>query len=338
MTRELASEIEAEAARWLMRLDREGRTPALAQELEIWLAGDSRRRGAWLQAEAAWLLLDGLAARDGQAVPDVQDDEEAVPQGAVEFTGGPDRSDGAISRRRMMFAGGAAALAASLAGGFFWLAPAENYVTQVGEIRRVPLADGSTAAINTRSAVRIAFASERRAVRLDEGEVFFQVARDSARPFVVEAGRIRVMAVGTAFSVRRRDGGAEVLVTEGTVEAWADGADGARIRLSAGQRAFVADNAAISERPAGPSEVDRALAWRSGRIDLAGETLGYAASEFNRYNRRQIVIADPALEQERFYGVFRTDDPEGFARAVNGSLSVPVRADSQEIRIGRPAT
>lgn len=318
MTRETAMQIEQAASEWLLRLDREGRTPELVAQLDAWLAGDRRRQGAWLQAEAAWAMLDGLDGGAG-AAPSEQTARAPV-----------------LTRRRLMI-GGATALAASLAGGFFLLPGGDSYTTETGEIRRVPLADGSTVAINTKSRVAIAFARERRTIRLEEGEAFFQVARDPARPFLVEAGRIRVQAVGTAFSVRRRDNGADVLVTEGVIEAWADGAEGNRIRLAAGQRAFLADNAAINATPTAPSEVDRALAWRSGRIDLAGETLAHAADEFNRYNRRQIVIADPRLAGERLYGIFRTDDPEGFARAVNSSLNVPIRAGVDEIAIGRPA-
>jgi len=315
MTRQTATQIEREASEWLMRIDREGPTPELRAALEVWLAGDRRRRGAWLQAEAAWAMLDGLGA--------VGDDiGEQAPR--------------RFGRRRML-AGAAAALAASLAGGFFLRPGEDRYVTEVGEIRQVPLADGSSAAINTNSRLAVVYAPARRTVRLESGEAFFQVARDPARPFMVEAGRVRAMAIGTAFSVRRRDDGADVMVTEGVVEAWADGAEGNRVRLTAGQRAFIANNAAIVEPPPVPSGVDRALAWRSGQIDLAGETLRHATDEFNRYNRRQIVIADPRLAGERFYGIFRTDDPEGFALAVHGSLHVPVHAEIEAITIGRPA-
>jgi len=56
--RQSATEIEEQAVRWVWRIDCEGRTPALQAELDGWLAGDVRRRGALLQAEATWLLLD----------------------------------------------------------------------------------------------------------------------------------------------------------------------------------------------------------------------------------------------------------------------------------------
>jgi len=143
-----------------------------------------------------------------------------------------------------------------------------------------------------------------------------------------------VQAVGTAFSVRRREGGADIIVTEGVVEAWAKGADGQKIRVSAGGMAFIADNAAVRAAPEGAA-VERALAWRTGKIDLAGTRVDAAIAEFNRYNGRKIVLRDAALAAERVDGVFRTDDPVGFAQVIGGSFDVPVDLSGpEEIRIG----
>jgi transmembrane sensor len=310
-----AAAVEDQAVRWLARMDSDQWSDALAAELESWLAQDPRHDGAFLQAQAAWAMLrpSAEASRTGPAEP-------------------------AGINRRWMLGGAGTAIAASLAGGFALWLPEATYRTDVGEIRRVPLADGSTAAINTASEIAITFDDTLRRVAVDRGEAWFQVAKEPARPFLVEAGRIRVRAVGTAFSVRRREGGADVLVTEGVVEAWADGADGGAIRLAAGDRAYIADNARVERLPAQASSVDRALAWRGGKIDLVGQPLSEAVAEFNRYNRRKLLLADPTLSGEQFDGVFRTDDPAGFAKMIETSLQVPVDlSNPQQIRIGRAA-
>ena len=316
MTDRRAEDIDAEAARYVARMDGDDWSDASEDELDAWLARDPRHPGALLRAQAAWMTLDRPFAAHAAS----RDKSAPAPR---------------FSRRGLLVGGGAA-IAASIAG-VALLSGGTSYATAVGEIRRVPLGDGSIAAINTASAIDVRLAETGRDVRLDRGEAWFQVASDSNRPFVVAAGRARVRAVGTAFSVRRGDGGAHVLVTEGVVEVWAEGAEGHRVRLAAGSRAFVADNAAIAETPAAPSAIDRALAWRNGKIDLAGDRLDAAAAEFNRYNQRRIVVGDPAIAGERFDGVFRTDDPEGFAKAVEVSLSVPVDlSDPTQIRIGTP--
>lgn len=301
--RQSASEIEEQAATWIWRLDREGRTPMLLAELDGWLGADTRRRGALLQAEATWMMLDRASQ-----IP-VTEDVSSAP--AME----PRR----WGRRAWFGVGGS--IAASIAAAFlFLLQPDARYDTGVGEIRRVQLADGSSVVINTQSAVDFDEKARRRIVRMTHGEAWFKVAKDRTRPFVVEAGSVRVQAVGTAFSVRRRTNGAEILVTEGVVETWVTGAEGHRVRIAAGERGFVADNAAIRTRAAEPTEIDRTLAWRNGKIDLHGETLGWAAAEFNRYNSRDQIVVHPSIAGERLFGVFRTDDPHGFAAAVAISL------------------
>ncbi|PLR22981.1 iron dicitrate transport regulator FecR [Caulobacter zeae] len=302
--RESAADIEAAAARWVVRADRGDLDPA---ELEAWLAGDTRRQGAFVRAQAAWGLLDR-----GRAL-------------GVEETPQRPRVD-----RRGLLAGLGLAAAACVA---VIVAPrllAARYGTAVGEIRRVPLADGSLAAINTDTALEVAMKPRRREVRLDRGEAWFQVAKDAERPFVVESGPVRVRAVGTAFSVRRRDGGCEVLVTEGVVEVWSEGAGEAPRRVTAGERVFASDSAGAARPVPASLEITRELAWREGQIVLDGEAFGAAAEEFNRYNARKIVIADPALAEQKLVGWFRTNEPESFARAAAASFGarVTVRGDA----------
>jgi transmembrane sensor len=310
MSRQDAAAIADEAAAWVAKMDADGWCDADEAALGRWMVADPRRRGALLQAQAAWIALD-------------------VRPAAVAAT--------PLLRRRTMMQLAGGALAASLAGGVFLLTRGITYRTQLGEIRRVPLADGSTATINTGSEVQVVLADRRRTVTIAQGEAWFRVAKDATRPFVVEAGPVVVQAVGTAFSVRRRDHGADVVVTEGVVEVWTAQADGYRTSLSAGQSAFVGDNAAVRINKEEPSAVDRTLAWRTGAIDIGGQTLAAAIGEFNRYNRRKLELADQRLAGEQIDGLFHTDDPEGFARAIRASFNVEVDlADDRVIRIGGP--
>ncbi len=304
--RESAADIEAAAARWVVRADREDLDQA---ELAAWLAGDTRRQGAFVRAQAAWGLLDRGRALGGEEVSD-----KARPR---------------VGRRGLL-AGLGAAAAACVAVVATPRLLAARYGTAVGEIRRVPLADGSLAAINTDTALEVAMKPRKREVRLDRGEAWFQVAKDVQRPFVVESGPVRVRAVGTAFSVRRRDGGCEVLVTEGVVEVWSEGAGEEPRRVTAGERVFASDSAGAARPLPASLEITRELAWREGQIVLDGEAFGAAAEEFNRYNARKIVIADPALAEQKLVGWFRTNEPESFARAAAASFGarVTVRGDA----------
>jgi transmembrane sensor len=166
------------------------------------------------------------------------------------------------------------------------------------------------------------------------GEAWFEVAKDPRRPFIVQAGAVRVQAVGTAFSVRRLDGGVQVMVTEGVVETWMVGDDRPRARVVSGAVLLVA--ASAPRQPvAAADEIEHRLSWRSGQISLSGETLEDAALEFNRYNHRQIVIDDPQLARQRFVGLFRTNEPESFAAAVAATVGARVTEAADAIHLGR---
>jgi transmembrane sensor len=302
-----------QAAAWVARMDRDDWTSQDEVELQEWLARGPARAGALLQAQAAWMTLDPSGNADSAAI----EKRRRTPS---------------LTRRAFVGCGAVAAIAV---GGWLWPARGVRYATELGEIRRIPLADGSIAALNTASEMEVRLAGRNREVRLTRGEAWFQVAKDPDRPFVVEAGDINVRAVGTAFSVRRREKDVEVLVTEGVVEAWLHERGVVGVRLTAGERILVSDGA-IKHQPDVPSGIDRALAWRNGQIDLSGNTLASAIEEFNRYNRRRLILVDASIGGEEIDGVFRTHDPEGFAVAIQRGLNIPMDfRDPTMIRIGR---
>src|SRR5262249_17435005 len=150
------------------------------------------------------------------------------------------------------------------------------------------------------------------------GEALFHVARDPWRPFNVAANGSVVRAVGTEFSVRIRDPErVDVLVAEGRV---AIGAPGTKVdfessppasslqKVSAGQAAVVRRNSVLLHNLRS-NEITNQLAWTEGRLVFQGETLRQAAAEFNRYNRRKIVIDDQSIADLRIGGAFSPTEP-----------------------------
>lgn len=314
--------VAEEAAWWVARMDSERWDAADEIALSRWLAEDAMRHGLLLRTHAAWVATD-LALVPPTSAASL---EETVPDPQPAW------------HRRSLLAGLAAAIVAGVIGTSRIFVPETRYVTNLGEIRRVPLADGSIMTINSGSALTVRIDSRSRRIALAQGEAWFEVAHDPARPFVVTAAGVTARALGTAFSVRVRATGVEILVTDGTVETRHENpvSATAATRLIAGQRAFVDARAAVRFEADRASAVDRALAWRGGMIDLEGDTLATAAEEFNRYNVRKIVVADRQLAGEKLDGVFRINDPEGFALAVKVSLDVTVSdSDPTTIRITR---
>ena len=284
------------ACRWAAALDR-GLAGAERAELAAWLEQDPRHRGALLRAQAALSLLDRGRALSGLD----EGDQDAARQ---------------PSRWRWWRVGGAAIAAALVAGVGIGLWPdrAARIDTALGEIRRMPLDDGSVAVVNSGTALRVVFTPARRNVELASGEAWFQVAHNPARPFVVASGPVRVQAIGTAFDVRRQGDAARVVVTKGVVRIWTEGSGVAPVDVRAGHAATIDARDRIAVRAVTAQTSDQQLAWRDGRIVLDDMTLGDAAAEFNRYNSDRLEVA-PALAGRRVVGWFRTYDMEGFANA-----------------------
>lgn len=317
------SRINDEAAAWVARRHA-GEPTESEHEFRAWHDADPRHAGAYLRAEAAWTLLDR-----SQVLAHGQDEDQRATRLAAQRKAAARRHT-----RRTILSGAIAASLAAATGLGYVLKDRLSLETRRGELRNVPLSDKSVAAINTDSHIDVDMTAHLRHIQVVKGEAWFQVAKNKDAPFVVSAGDIRVRAIGTAFSVRRRDDGADVLVTEGVVETWNIHDIDKRVTLTAGNEAFVPFAAVPADVAFRPLEVTRKLAWREREIILKEEDLAVAAAEFNRYNDQQIIIADPALREMKLVGGFEVDQPESFARAVHAALNVPVVIHNDRIIIG----
>jgi transmembrane sensor len=212
-----------------------------------------------------------------------------------------------------------------------------EYATDFGGIERIVLDDGSVVHLNTNSVVRVHLTSALREIVLARGEALFKVAHDTSRPFDVHAGETTVRAVGTEFSVRLRDArearngrnDVEVLVREGRVAIdppkkqleRATAFPPSVSTLSAGETVTISAKRVHVQRVA-DADLTRKLSWVEGRLWFERETLANVVAEFNRYNRRQMVIADPAIANLRIGGGFEATDPESFMAALERTLGV----------------
>jgi transmembrane sensor len=312
MPKPTAADIDRIAADWVVREDRRPLEPTEQAELDAWLGADERRLGAYIRAQAAWSMMDRGRAMASEAPPV--------------------RRWPAITRREALAASVVGAVALSGLAAVSHIGQ-QTYRTGRGEVRRVPLGDGSSAAINTASRIEVAMTDDRRLVKLAAGEAWFDVARDHARPFLVEARDVRLRAADAAFSVRRLPKGEEVIVAKGVVECWITATPDRVLRLPAGTKMLVSNALPNAPQALAPSTVGRLLAWREGMVGLDGETLAEAAAEFNRYNARQIIIDDPALGRERLVGYFRATDPDSFVKAAASTLGADVNASSDELHL-----
>jgi len=317
-----ASETEARAARWLAARDRDDWSGEDQTALDAWLDEDILNSVAYWRLEAAWTHTERLTAL------------RSAPASRREDAHAPKR------RLRPWFFAAAAALAGFAALGFgtkYLFQPSiRSYATAIGERETIRFADGSQIELNTDTSLRADVSASHRRIWLDKGEAFFQVQHNAQRPFVVIVGEHYVTDLGTKFRVRRDPGHLEVALLEGRAELAASDPAAAQkpVVLLPGDIA-IATAKAISLTKATTKALSNELAWRHGMVVFNNTTLAEAASEFNRYNREKIVIADPKIARNTIYGTFQAENVSAFARLAHEVLGLRVERRGDEIVISR---
>lgn len=310
-----ASDIEHTAALWLSRREDDGWEERNAAELEAWLDADSRHRLAFWRMEYGWSKARRIAALK-------RDPGRRRPR----------RWFPSIRGRRVAPMAAAVAAAAVLA--LMVQGPSAGdhaYSTPIGGLQSVALADGSRVELNTATKLRTRIEKDVREAWLDRGEAYFDIAHDPARPFVVHAGAREVTVLGTRFSVRRDGDRVIVAVAEGRVRISDPKID--RPHVVKRGDIVLAEPAATLVTEHEPIKVETALSWREGRLEFRQTTLASAAAEFNRYNRRRIVIADEETASIRIGGSFEVTNIDAFTRLLERGFELKVRKEGDSIII-----
>ena len=309
------SEVEQEAAEWIVRADRPGALEADGK-FEAWLASDARHRSAYLKLAARWSSAERLRAyRPVGSDPDPQLLTKAYQ----------------VERRRLPlpYAIGASMMLVLLSAGWaWWMVAPTTYRTQVGGYERVVLPDGSVLHLNTDTKLAVQLTRQHRRVTLVRGEAFFEVAHDASRPFDVLAGDTLIRAVGTAFTVRdQQSGGVEVVVTEGRVRLTPRTAAEQQESLSSINSVMAGEVATTSRgetklHALAFGEAARRLAWQEGELIFDGARLADVVEDFNRYNTRRMVLDDGRLNDVEVGGNFHATDLDAFLRALKASFDI----------------
>lgn len=313
-----SEQVESEAAERLIRLEAND-SPDRWARLESWLSAHPRHRAAFLRLSLAWSRADQLATlRPSGPAVDANSLGRAARRARALRTG--------LHERRLALASAAACAIVILACLLVFLPREDSPASQIYESTRNRLAsfalsDGSAVVLNTGSRLLVRYGESGRDLALVRGEAAFDVKADALRPFALQVGETKLRVLGTSFSVRMYENGRLVIaVTEGKVAIESDGV------LEAGDVATI-DGATIFKRRLPLDVLNQKLAWTRGRLFFDGETLGVAASEFNRYNQMQLEIADARIGGLRIFGTFEATRPQTFVSALEEPFGIASRTE-----------
>ena len=170
-----------------------------------------------------------------------------------------------------------------------------TYTTARGERAHIVLADGSRVMLAPESRLTLgpSFGDGARAVTLD-GEAFFSVEHDAAKPFVVRTARVVITDLGTRFDVQAygADSAVAVGVTDGRVSLTMTAPVLRAVTLTAGDLGTMsAGRPFILEHHAG----DRLDVWTSGRLEFRKTPLRDVLRAIDRWYGVRVQLGDAAL-------------------------------------------
>lgn len=286
-------QLRKEAVAWFIRLQNKNLSQEDRHAFEAWQVQSSRHARMYRKVSAVWESPELNAAA---AV--------AAGSGSSWF-----KAKAVLSLRWPVLTVVCLVVVVVLAGQFDVVTRwRSDYRTEAGERRTVELPDGSTATLNTQSAIVLAFDDEVRRVRLLKGEVFFNVQQDAARPFLVESEETAVRAVGTAFVVRAESSGDRVTVLDGAVEVDSKAKTASPVVVTAGLQIQAEQN-----RLGRPQAVDAptASAWLWGRLVVQGLPFALVLEELRRYHPGNIMLLNQPAGRIEVTGTYNIDDPVG---------------------------
>ncbi|MCG2842087.1 FecR domain-containing protein [Sandaracinobacter sp. RS1-74] len=299
-----------EATDWLILLQDDPDDPGRRADFEAWLAAGQANAAAWAETQRISALI--------AATPPAHSRHWGAGFSAAQPS--------ARSRHRparWMAAALAAACLAIVAAPGALLRLQADHLTGTAELRDVRLEDGSRVDLGPGSAIAVAYESGERRVRLLRGRAYFEVRRDPARPFRVEAGGLRTTVLGTGFEMGLEEDGASVAVRHGLVQVdYPDGEPPLSERLGGGQRIDIRWSGDARRQQV---RADRIAAWTDRKLIASDRPVGEVIDELRPWYGGVLLATGPGLREARVTGVYDLADPVAAVEALGQAHAARVQ-------------
>lgn len=201
----------------------------------------------------------------------------------------------------------------------------ERFQTAVAQIRTIELPDGSHITLSPASDITASVSADGRQVHLRRGEAYFDIAKNSAKPFKVMIGHTQIQVLGTEFNVHRHRDQVSIAVAEGKVA----------VKSELNQTAeLVQGQAIVSHIDNGlsaikPMEANNTALWRQGQLRFDNAPLQRVIDDLNRYYQKNgqpstIVLGSADLGELTVTAAVNTDDIEAAMSIIAASLSLNI--------------
>lgn len=169
-----------------------------------------------------------------------------------------------------------------------------------GHQYKLLMADGSIAWLNAASSIRYpaAFNGQERKVTIT-GEVYFEVANDAKRPFLVTVNDMEIRVLGTHFNVNAYEDEAVATTTllEGSVKI---SRNATSMLLAPGQQVRVKNNGSMSRID--NADLSAAIAWKNGYFTFDSTSIAGVMRQLSRWYDVDVSYEGNKIPSEVFWG------------------------------------
>jgi ferric-dicitrate binding protein FerR (iron transport regulator) len=305
LLRETSPEEDIELSRWLAE-DPENRKEFSRFEL-IWNQSKNLEKKSTVDPEAAWVKFK-------QQIPD------AIPQAIIR----------PISNRFGWLQIAAVLFIVAGAWSFYLILGQNGYDTiSSGQMVRIQvLPDGSKVTMNKNAVLSYKkdFKGSTRSVKLDQGEVFFDVSPDKSKPFIIDADKVSIRVLGTSFNVKRNSDLTEVIVESGLVGV---SLKNQQIELKKGEKVLIKGTNALLQKELSN---DNLYNYYRTNIFVAENTPLWRMVEIlNEAFQSKIEIADPKLRDLTLNTTFKGESLDTILHVISETLGINVQREDGKI-------
>ena len=203
-----------------------------------------------------------------------------------------------------------------------------NTISSGQMVRTEVLPDGSELTLNKNAVLSYKkdFKGNMRSVKLEQGEVFFNVSPDKARPFIIDADQVNIRVLGTSFNVKKNSDLTEVIVESGLVRV---SLKDLQIELKKGEKVLIKSTDATLHKEL---STDNLYNYYRTNIFVADNTPLWRMVEIlNEAYQAQIEIADPKLRDLTLNTTFKDESLDTILHIISETLRIKVHKEGEKI-------
>ena len=301
-------------------------------KLKKWLEESSENQQVFDSYKATWEEMDRVK---GKSSRDVDAEWERL-ENAIDF----ERST-KVAKERSLFTNiyryAAAILLIGIAAfsiyHFINSQGSEQLVAQV-QIEEVELSEGSRVTVNSNSKLTYPkkFDKDIREVELS-GEAFFEVAKDPERPFIINAGDVRVEVLGTSFNVKAYENQeqVEVTVSTGKVAVYPMDNPDEQVVLVKGQKAIFYKSSTKIE--ATLNEDINFASWKTKQIIFEDTPMPEVIRVINEIYKSDVKLVGDQLNDCPVTTTFDSQSLESILNVLESTLNLSIEEKGNSIEV-----